>query len=175
VDPKDRLPAEWPPLDVREILRRLTVAGVDFVVIGGIAIALLGYPRITRDLDIVFAYDDENLEALGRVLTEMDARLRGVRDDVDFAPDKRTLLGIELLTLDTALGWFDIHRLPTGVSSYARLRANAERMALADFSVLVASLDDMIAMKQTAGRPQDRIDLAALETIKRLRAEEAKR
>jgi hypothetical protein len=169
VDPKDRIPAEWPPLDAREILRRLTAAGVDFVVIGGIALVLLGYPRITRDLDVVFAYDDENLEALSRVLVDLDARLRGVQDDVDFVPDKRTLHGVELLTLDTPAGWFDLHRLPTGVPNYARLRAEAERMTLGDFTVLVANPDDMIAMKQAAGRPQDRMDIAALEAIKRLR------
>ena len=172
MDPKDRIPAEWPPLDAREILRRLTAAGVDFVVIGGIAIALLGYPRITRDLDIVFAYDDGNLEALGQVLVELNARLRGVKNEVDFVPDKRTLHGVELLTLETAAGWFDLHRLPTGVPNYARLRADAERMALGDFTVLVANPDDMIAMKQAAGRPQDRIDIAALEAIKRLRKEQ---
>lgn len=172
MDPKDRIPAEWPALDAREILRRLTAAGVDFVVIGGIAIVLLGYPRITRDLDIVFAYDDENLEALGRVLVEMKAQLRGVNGDVDFVPDKRTLHGIELLTLDTALGWFDIHRLPVGVSSYSRLRQNAERVILDDFNVFVASPDDLIAMKDAANRPQDRIDIAALEAIKRLRAQQ---
>lgn len=169
MDPKDRIPAEWPPLDVREILRRLTAGGVDFVVIGGIAIVLLGYPRITRDLDIVFAYDDENLSALGRVLVELKAQLRGVGDNVDFVPDQRTLQGIELLTLDTMAGWFDIHRLPAGVPSYARLRERAERMSLDDFSILVASPDDLIAMKEAANRPQDRIDIAALETIKRLR------
>jgi hypothetical protein len=169
MDPKDRIPAEWPTLDAREILRRLTAAGVDFVVIGGIAIILLGYPRITRDLDIAFAYDDENLQALGRVLIDLEARLRGVEADVDFVPDKRTLQGVELLTLDTSAGWFDVHRLPAGVPSYARLRANAERTTLADFSVLVASPDDLIAMKEAAGRPEDQIDIAALETIKRLR------
>lgn len=169
MDPKERIPAEWPPLDAREILRRLTAAGVDFVVIGGIAIVLLGYPRITRDLDIVFAYDDENLEALGRLLVEMNAQLRGVEDDVGFVPDKKTLQGIELLTLDTALGWFDIHRLPAGVPSYSRLRQNAERVTLDEFNVFVASPDDLIAMKEAANRPLDRIDIAALETIKRLR------
>jgi hypothetical protein len=169
MDPKDRVPAEWRELDAREILRRLTSAGVDFVVIGGIAILLLGYPRMTRDLDIVFAYDDENLNALGRVLVDLEARLRGVEYDADFVPDKRTLKGIELLTLDTSAGWFDVHRLPAGVPSYARLRANAERLTLEGFSVLVASPDDLIAMKEAAGRPQDRIDIAALETIKRLR------
>ena len=172
MDPKERIPAEWPPLDAREILRRLTASGIDFVVIGGIAIVLLGYPRITRDLDIVFAFDDENLEALGRLLVEMKAQLRGVKADVGFVPDRRTLQGVELLTLNTALGWFDVHRLPAGVPSYARLRRQAERVNLDDFTVFVANPDDLIAMKEAANRPQDRIDIAALETIKRLREQQ---
>ena len=83
MDPKERIPAEWPPLDAREILRRLTAAGIDFVVIGGIAMVLLGYPRITRDLDIAFAYDDENLDALDRLdfsADELEAIDRSVTD-----------------------------------------------------------------------------------------------
>lgn len=150
-------------------MRKLVAGGVDFVVIGGIAILLHGYPRVTRDLDIVFDYDETNLDALGQVLLELKARLRGVEDDVPFVPDTRTLQGIDLLTLDTSAGWFDIHRLPRGVSNYARLRANADRVPLDGFTVLVASPDDLIAMKEAAGRPQDRIDIAALDVIKRLR------
>jgi predicted nucleotidyltransferase len=175
VDPKDQLPAEWPELDVPGMLRRLVSAGVDFVIIGGIAVLLHGYPRVTRDLDIAFANDAENLEALGRVLVELEAKLRGVEDDVPFAPDRRTLQRVDLLTLDTSAGWLDIHRLPRGVPSYAALRRNAERLSLDGFSVLVASPDDLIAMKEAAGRPQDRIDIAALEIAKRLRAEQARR
>ena len=168
MDPKDRFPAEWPDLDVREILGRLVSAGVDFVVIGGIAVLLHGYPRMTRDLDIVFAYDDANLESLGRVLVGLDAHLREVDENLPFVPDKRTLRGVELLTLATSAGWFDVHRLPRGVATYDRLRRNAERVDLDGISVLVASPDDLIAMKRAAGRPQDQIDIAALEAIKRL-------
>lgn len=169
MDPKERVPGEVPDLDVPRILRGLVSAGVDFVVIGGIAVVLHGYPRLTRDLDIAFAHDDQNLEALGGVLVDLEANLRGVGDDVPFVPDRRTLQGIELLTLDTDAGWFDIHRLPRGVESYATLRANAERVPLEDFFILVASPDDLIAMKEAAGRPIDRADIAALEAIKRLR------
>jgi predicted nucleotidyltransferase len=170
VDPKERIPASYSDLDVREILRRLVSAGVDFVVIGGIAVLLHGYPRLTRDLDIAFAYDDVNLETLGRCLIELEARLRGVDEDVPFVPDKGTLRGIELLTLETSAGWLDVHRLPRGVAGYERLRRNAERVDLDGFSVLVASPDHLIAMKRAAGRPQDQIDVAALEAIKRLRS-----
>ena len=69
MDPKERLPAEWPAFDPRGMLRRLTEGGVDFVVIGGIAVIAQGHVRTTRDLDIAFADDAANLEALGQVLT----------------------------------------------------------------------------------------------------------
>jgi hypothetical protein len=169
MDPKDRIPAELPDLNVREMLRRLVAGGVDFVVIGGIAVLLQGYPRTTRDLDIAFAHDAGNLKALGRVLVELDARLRGVEADLPFVPDERTLQGIELLTLETSEGWLDVQRRTPGVRSYERLRRNAERVDLDGFSVLVASPDDLIAMKRAAGRPQDHLDIEALEAIKRLR------
>jgi predicted nucleotidyltransferase len=169
VDPKDRLPAEWPELDVEEMLRRFVAAGVDFVVVGGVAMIILGSSRLTRDLDIVFASDDANLESLGAVLVELGAHLREISDDVPFVPDARTLADIELLTLDTSAGWLDIHRRLDGAPAYGTLRKRAERHNLGDFSVLVASPDDMLAMKQAAGRSVDLADIEELKAIKRLR------
>lgn len=169
MDPKNRLPAVWPDLRVHEMLEALVSAGVDFVVIGGIAVLLQGYPRNTRDLDIAFAPDAANLKALAGVLVGLDARLRDVDRDLPFVPDERTLQGIELLTLETSAGWLDVQRRTPGVESYERLRRHADRVDLDGVAVLVASVDDLIAMKRAAGRPLDEIDIAALETIKRLR------
>jgi len=153
------------------MLRALTEGGVDFVVIGGIAVMLAGYGRATRDLDIMFAGDGANLTVLGKVLTGLEARLRGVGDEVPFVADERTLVGIQLLTLETSLGWLDIHKQVPGVESFARLRDRAVRITLGDFAVRVASVDDLLAMKAAAGRPQDRLDIAALEAIKRARVD----
>lgn len=170
MDPKEARPAIWPgEFDARELLRRLTAAGVDFVVIGGIAAILHGSARVTRDLDIVFALDNANLEALGRVLIESEARLRGVDDDVPFVPDARTLKRVQLLTLETNAGWFDVHRRPEGAPPYEGLRRNADRMDVGGFSILVASVDDLLAMKRAAGRTQDLLDIETLVAIKRLR------
>jgi predicted nucleotidyltransferase len=169
VDPKDELPGRWPEFDPSVLLRRFVEAGVDFVVIGGIAVILHGYPRITRDLDLLFASDDGNLEALGRVLTTLGASLRQLDEDVPFIADARTLDGVELLTLDTSAGWLDVHKTAPGAPPYERLRRNAERMDVGGFTVLVASIDDLLAMKRAAARPVDLADIEALEAIERLR------
>jgi predicted nucleotidyltransferase len=158
-----------PPLSADEILRRLVERGVDFVVIGGIAAVLHGSARNTFDLDICFATDDANLAALGDVLVALGARLKGVDEQVSFVPDARTLRQIELLTLVTSLGELDVLARPQGAPPYRELRANADRYDLGGFNVSVASIDDLIAMKQAAGRAKDLLDVEELEAIKRLR------
>lgn len=151
------------------ILRRLEDARVDYVVIGGIAVVLLGSARNTTDLDITFATDDSNLHALGGVLISLHARLRGIAEDVLFVPDARTLRQVSLLTLDTDAGWVDLLAAPPGGPDYSELRGRAQTLDLDGLHVPVADIDDMIAMKKTAGRLQDLADVEELQAIKRLR------
>jgi predicted nucleotidyltransferase len=164
-------PRTPPELHVSALLRRLTEAGVDFVVIGGIAVVLLGSARYTKDLDITYATDSPNLDALGQVLIELRARLRGIEEDVPFVPDGRTLRRMMLLMLDTDAGWLDLLVEPTGGPTYDELRAHATEVELDGFKVRVADVEDMIAMKKAAGRLQDLADIEELEAIKRLRAQ----
>jgi hypothetical protein len=157
------------PLDPGAILRRLVERGVDFVVIGGIAAVLQGSARNTFDLDICFATDDVNLAALGDVLVALGARLKGVEEDIPFVLDRRMLRQVELLTLVTSSGELDVLSRPPGAPPYQELRRGADRYDLGGFNVSVASVDDLIAMKEAAGRPKDLLDIEELEAIKRLR------
>jgi hypothetical protein len=157
-----------PALHADEILRRLTARGVDFVVIGGIAAVLHGSAQATYDLDVCFATDPGNLAALGDVLVGLDARLKGIDEPLPFVPDASTLRKVELLTMVTAEGEFDVLARPAGSPGYEALRRNADRFDLDGFSVLVASIDDLIAMKRAAGRAKDLAAIEELEAIKRL-------
>jgi predicted nucleotidyltransferase len=163
--------AEEPPrLDAEALLRQLTEGGVDFVVIGGIARVLLASARVTKDLDISYSRDEQNVEALGAVLEDLEARLRGVEEDVPFVPDAVSLDRVQVLTLSTKLGWLDILAFPSGAPAYEALRRNAETIEIGDFEIRVASIDDMIAMKRAAGRMQDLADIEELESIRRRRS-----
>jgi hypothetical protein len=149
-------------------LATLTGHGVDFIVVGGIAATLHGSDRNTFDLDICPAMDVANLDALGRALGDMEARLRGVEQDVPFVPDRGSLTRVELLTLDTSFGPLDVLMRPNGAPPYRQLRSRAERMDVGTVAVLVASIDDLLAMKRAAGRGKDQLDVETLEAIKRL-------
>jgi predicted nucleotidyltransferase len=161
--------ASWPEFRLEALLRRLVAHGVDFVVVGAIALIGHGSTRNTRDLDICYATDPANLEALGAAMVELGARLRGIPDEAPFAPDAQTLRRTSILTLETSDGWIDLLVSPSGAPAYAELRKRAERVAIDGMAILIASLDDLEAMKRAAGRPQDLIDLEEIEVIRRLR------
>jgi predicted nucleotidyltransferase len=160
---------ELPDFSPKALLRQLVEGGVDFVVVGGIAAIAHGSAHFTQDLDISYDPEQANLDRLGQVLVALGARLRGVTDDVPFIPDGRALRRTRVLTLDTPLGLIDLLAQPDGAPVYARLRERAVRADVAGVHVLVASLDDLIAMKKAAGRPKDLVAVEELEAIKRLR------
>ena len=160
------MPAEFRP---RRLFEHLTRHGVDYVVVGGIAAALHGSERNTFDLDICPAQDPANLDALGTALIEIEARLRDIDEEVPFVPDGRSLAGIEILTLSTSLGPLDVLVRPHGSPPYAALRRRATRLDVGGRApVLVAAIDDLIAMKRESDRPKDRDDIERLEALTRL-------
>jgi hypothetical protein len=163
-------PEPWlntPELRLRVLLGRLTEAGVDFVVVGGVAVITQASPRFTKDLDICYAPEQANVQRLGAALVGLGARQRGVEQDLPFVPDGRTLMHTQMLTLTTPDGAIDVLAGPDGSPGYAALRRNASRVDLDGLTVLVASIEDMIAMKRAAGRPQDLVDLESLEIARR--------
>lgn len=161
--------ASWPEFHPGALLAALVSRGVDFVVIGGYAAVAHGSGQITRDVDVCSAPDEPNMRALAEALTDLDARLAGVVEDVPFTPDAATLRRTDVLTLMTRQGRLDVLRLPDGAPSYDTLRRRALRVRVGGAAVLVASLEDLISMKRAADRPKDRIALEELEAIERLR------
>jgi Nucleotidyl transferase AbiEii toxin, Type IV TA system len=158
-----------PEFALSRLLAHLVQAGVDFVVIGGVAVIVQGAPRFTKDLDISYATDRANRDRLGQLLVDLGARLRGIDEDLPFVPHAAALKQGAMLTLTTREGNIDLLSDPPASPGYATLKRNASRIDLDGNVVLVASLDDLIAMKNAASRPQDIVDLESLEVIRRLR------
>jgi predicted nucleotidyltransferase len=69
-----------PELDIRGILAELNRAGVEFLVIGGVAVGFHGYVRATKDVDVVPSPDPQNIQRLARVLRELDAEIEGAEE-----------------------------------------------------------------------------------------------
>jgi hypothetical protein len=148
-------PAE-PPFDPLPPLRALIEADVDFGVIGGVAAGAHGSAFGTIDVDVDYARERQNLERWAELLRSLGARLRGAPVDVSFQLDADALEAGGDFTFTTELGDLDILAYPAGAPKYAHLRAAASSVEIGGKVVQVASVDDLIAMKEAAGRPRDK-------------------
>ena len=153
--------------DAGALVRILQRQEVDFIIIGGIAGQLWGSSTITQDLDICYAREKTNLEHLAQALRELRAKLRGVKEDVPFRLDARTLFNGDSFTFTTDFGALDCLATPTGTNGYADLKQAAENVPVGDgLKVWVCSIDDLIRMKRAAGRPKDRIEVEVLGAVR---------
>jgi hypothetical protein len=148
-----------PEFDPQPILEVLTGHTVDFVVIGGLAGTAHGSAFVTLDLDLEVAYERsrENVERLGSALAELGATLRGAPPGLPFQPDAVTLHAGSNFTFDTRFGSLDILGDPSGAPRYEELRSAGSTESLWGATICIASLDHLIAMKEAAGRPKDKL------------------
>jgi hypothetical protein len=138
-------------------------------VIGGFALGFHGVERATKDVDVVPKPGEENLTRLWRALEELEAEPQGLED---FRPEEMPvewgldglIVGAGNWILHTRYGRLDVMQWVEPFASYEELRAGAVEVEVeeAGSTLLVAGLHDLIAMKQAAGRDQDRMDLTAL-------------
>lgn len=157
------------------VFSALNGADVRYVIVGGLAVVLHGHPRLTADMDIVLDLESAAARRAIEALTGLGLRARPPVDPLAFADSRQREVwiaekGMKVFTLFSpanpllSLDLFVREPMP-----FEDLWARAETMDLGGIKVRVACLDDMIAMKQAAGRPQDIADIEALEAIKRAR------
>lgn len=156
--------------DLVGLIRVLSGAGVEYIIVGGVAANLQGALRTTLDLDVVYRRSSENLARLVTALTPSQPYLRGAPDGLPFRFDVETLDRGLNFTLTTALGDVDILGEVTGGGTFDQLRPGAEVVALEGFECLVVSLRTLIDLKRAAGRGKDREALAELEALLEERA-----
>lgn len=158
--------------DPVRMLAALHDAGVQFVLIGGMAAVLHGDVGVTVDLDVVPGRTPDNLEKLAAALRRLDARIRvadvpaGLAFDCS-AGSFRNLSEDATLNLTTRAGDLDLAFRPSGTRGYPDLKRDAVEIEAAEgVRILVASLADVIRSKEAANREKDR---TALPRLRRLR------
>ncbi len=158
-------------MQFREILRVLTAARVDFIVIGGVGAVLQGAPLATRDLNIVHERSKDNRRRLIGVLTELEACYRDSLPE-RFVPDVEGLASPLHHLFSTRLGDLDLLGTVAGLDHDDRLPHSLVLELEAGVSVRVLALSRIIELKETAGRSKD---LAQLPALRRTLEEQRKR
>jgi hypothetical protein len=132
-----------------------------------VAAQVHGSPIITHDLDICYERSQDTMDRLAAALSELNARLRGVEEEVPFILDGKTIASGDDFTFLTDVGALDCLGTPSGApGGYPQLRPNAVMVEFDGLEVPVASIDDLIAMKRAAGRPKDLIEVEHLGALR---------
>jgi predicted nucleotidyltransferase len=152
-----------------DLLRALTLEGVEFVLAGGLAAAAHGSSRATQDIDIVYDRSRRNLERLVRALEPHRPYLRGAPPGLPFRLDVPTLTAGLNFTLTTELGWIDLLGEISGGGGYTALVPHSVEIDLHGVRCKVLDLEALIRSKRAAGRPKDFEAIAELEILRERR------
>lgn len=147
-------------LSFEKLLVRLTEAEVRFLLVGGLAVALNGYVRLTEDVDILVEDSPTNLESLLGALAGFGEGFAAELEVADFTPEEGAIRVIE----DTEDCVIDIFTVMGG-KRFAELSADATRHEIAGKGVLVASRKVLIGLKERSVREKDQLDVLALRRL----------
>jgi hypothetical protein len=150
-----------PIFEPDRLVAALNAAQIAYVIVGGLAVGAHGVVRATRDLDLVAAPDQRNMDRLADCLQALGGE----------HPIQGPLTGAALakpatFKVQTQHGEVQVLNRMEGVPPFAELQRDQIRVEIASDAIApVCSLAHLRAMKRAANRPRDRVDLAELEEL----------
>jgi hypothetical protein len=153
------------------ILEGLIEAGVDFILVGGLAAVVQGAPVTTMDVDIVHNQSPENIAKLLSFLKSIDAFHRRPDDKV-IEPKKDDISGMGHALFSTQLGPLDILAVIEEGRAYGDLIEHTVEIEFRKHTIRVLDLKMLIQLKRTSTDPKDKQRLPVLEeTLRQLEEE----
>ena len=159
-------------MSMYDLLAALSGAKIDYVLVGGLAVALHGYQRLTMDVDVVLAFNDENLAKFvdcarsANLKPVLPLPIDSLRDAalIDLWHREKGMLAFALHGPEKMATVIDVLVRP--VVSFDQLKRNAVTKRIGPLSIAVASIDDLISLKTGTGRSKDVLDIEELRRIK---------
>ncbi len=141
--------------DFKKLLELFNAHNVEYLIVGGYALAFHGAPRFTGDIDLLVKPDTENAK---RILTALAEFGFGSLDlaETDFtSPENIIQLGVPPVRVD----------IMTSLTAVTWKKAEAGKVSgnYGDTTVYFIGRDDFVSNKRALGRKKDLADLEALE------------
>lgn len=153
------------------VFRALNASGGRYVVVGGLATVLHGHARLTADIDVIVEFEREGLTRLLNELTDLGLRPRPPVAATDFADPACRAAWIRDKGMRVFSFWDPqnpMRELDLFVEhpiDFEDLWSRSVLVEIGGTEARIASIEDLIALKRLAGRPQDLQDIQALESI----------
>lgn len=163
------------------LFRSLNDSGARYVVVGGLATVLHGYPRFTADVDLIIDLEPSAIAGAMQALEKLGLRPRLPVPAQEFAdPAKRERWmrekGMEVFSFFhpqnpmLSVDVFVHHPIP-----FETLYRGSKCVDIGGATIRICGIEQLIELKRRAGRAQDLDDIAHLERIRELRADEGDR
>ncbi|HLF73526.1 MAG TPA: hypothetical protein VI524_04230 [Anaerolineales bacterium] len=141
--------------DFKEFIQSLNDNGVRYLVIGGYAVALHGYPRYTKDIDVWVEMTPENAAKIVKALDQFGFASLGLKAEDFLVPDQIIQLGypprrVDVLTTLPGVEFSECY--PVHVTAH-----------MDGIPVNFIDLENLRKNKRATGRHQDLADLENLE------------
>jgi len=157
-----------------EILRAFQKEKVKYVLVGGIAVNLLGSLRSTADMDILVEMSNGNLRKVVSILKRKGYCVKQPIDPMGIANEKirndwihnKHMKAFNFYKEDELKEVDIIIESPV---SYHEAKKDALRIKIEDTILPIISIDNLIKMKKNTGRSVDRFDIEELRKIKKLK------
>lgn len=152
-----------------KVLKAFEERGVDYILIGGFAIALHGLPRFTVDMDFFIKMSNENIEKLRMALFE------AFKDEDIQEITFQELKKYPVIRYGTPDGFhIDIMAQLGELAGYDDLKYEVKEIE--GEKIRVATPESLLRLKENTVRPEDRGDVAFLrELLKRREKRDADR
>jgi predicted nucleotidyltransferase len=157
-----------------DIFREFEDNGIRYVVVGGVAVNLHGYVRLTVDLDIMVDLSEENLLKILQVMDKLGYTPRVPVNPHELLSEEKRNEWIEkkgavvFTFIDPNALFRHIDIFLSNPMDFEKTCRNKEVIAIGNTKVPVASIDDLMKMKAASGRPRDMEDIQHLKRIKEL-------
>jgi hypothetical protein len=144
--------------DFKEFVALFNSNRVEYLVVGGYALAAYGHPRYTGDLDFWIGTDPQNAERVVSALAQFGFASLGIRKEDLTLPN-------QVLQLGYAPARIDLLTSIDGVV-FAECHARKVVVQMDGLGISFISENDFIINKRATGRHKDLADLEALERPK---------
>ena len=159
------------------IFAALENGAVRYVVVGGMATVLHGYARLTADIDLIVDQDPAEARKAIRVLAALGFIPRAPVNAEDYADANVRRMwfddkGMRVLSLwDPHHPMREVDLFVENPIDFDLLYERSQVVTLANTSVRIASIEDLIQLKRLANRPEDQRDIEALQAIRRSKSD----
>ncbi len=143
--------------DFLEFIGFLEEERVEYLVIGGYAVGLHGFPRYTGDIDFFIEISDDNAAKILRVFEKFGFGDIGITQNDFLKEDHVVEIGREPRKIQVLTGIDGV--------SFKDCAERKVELLLSDVAVKFIGKEDLMKNKAASGRPKDRIDLEELEKL----------